>query len=426
MADLSSVWRFIAGSGAVQAVIIGGILAYLTAMLIIGLKIRAIRTSVNGWVTSMRCGTHSDSVLHRAACARFLPGTGLPEESAYWTTVVDGSGHALSGRRDYILHFPAGQLPPNDAFWSLTMADTWHHFVTNPIARYSVGDRSDLAANPDGSVDVYIQRAAPAGHESNWLPAPAGGFELWLRVYRPGAAILSGEYEVPPVTPTGRAPAATRALSEIGIRPRYLITAALLVLVAWVTYQRHQLPFTFDLPALVVWVLGALAFIYLWPQMTYYGGFRRAIVRRGFGGGPVPVNTLYAVPELASPTASNRLLRTGANHDTLYLGAWLDLRKGPRVLHVPDFAGRYYSVQFTDPTDGADFAYVGTRVTGTGAGDYLIAGPGWQEAVPSGMTKVSSPRNEVLVFGRVLVYGDADLAAARELEEQIRMEPLED
>ncbi len=53
--------------------------------------------------------------------------------------------------------------------------------------------------NADNSVDIYIQNAAPAGHETNWLPAPAGNFILWLRVYIPGEAILDGKYIVPPV-----------------------------------------------------------------------------------------------------------------------------------------------------------------------------------------------------------------------------------
>jgi hypothetical protein len=79
------------------------------------------------------------------------------------------------------------------------MADAKEHFVANPINRYIVGNRSGLVQNTDGSVDIYIQNAAPAGHESNWLPAPAGKFRLWLRVYLPGKAILDGEYEVPPV-----------------------------------------------------------------------------------------------------------------------------------------------------------------------------------------------------------------------------------
>ena len=117
----------------------------------------------------------------------------------YWWTNEDGAGHTLSGQHNYFIHFPQGGLPPNNAFWSITMGDAKNHFVPNPINRYSVSDRTGLAQNTDGSVDIHIQNAAPAGHESNWLPAPAGNFILWLRVYIPGEAILSGEYTVPPV-----------------------------------------------------------------------------------------------------------------------------------------------------------------------------------------------------------------------------------
>jgi hypothetical protein len=56
-----------------------------------------------------------------------------------------------------------------------------------------------LVQDADGSLDVYLQRTAPAGHESNWLPAPAGYFKLMLRAYLPGRAVLDGEYHVPPV-----------------------------------------------------------------------------------------------------------------------------------------------------------------------------------------------------------------------------------
>ena len=117
----------------------------------------------------------------------------------YWTTSKDAAGHGLNGRHDYMIHFPPGGLPPNDAFWSLTMGDARNRFVANPINRYSVSDRSGLVSNADGSLDIYIQNAAPAGHQSNWLPAPAGAFILWLRVYMPGSAILDGKYKVPPI-----------------------------------------------------------------------------------------------------------------------------------------------------------------------------------------------------------------------------------
>jgi hypothetical protein len=65
-----------------------------------------------------------------------------------------------------------------------------------------VSDRSALVLNTNGSVDIYIQNAAPADNDSNWLPAPPGNFILWLRVYLPGKAILDGQYKVPPVVET--------------------------------------------------------------------------------------------------------------------------------------------------------------------------------------------------------------------------------
>jgi hypothetical protein len=133
---------------------------------------------------------------------------------------------------------------------------------------------------------------------------------------------------------------------------------------------------------------------------------------------------IYTVPDLASPSAKSNLLTTGANHDTLYTVGWLDLKEKPQVLHVPDMNGRYYSIQFTDPKDGSDFAYVGRRTTGTEAGDYLVTGPGWSGSVPPGMKQISSPNNRVLIIGRVLVENDDDLATASSLSKQITLTPL--
>src|SRR6476661_3251217 len=116
-------------------------------------------------------------------------------------------------------------------------------------------------------------------------------------------------------------------------------------------------------------------------------------------------------------------MTVGVNHDTLATGGWLDLSQGPQVLHVPDFSGRYYSVQFTEPFN-VNFAFVGTRTTGTQAGDYLITGPDWKGQVPSGLTQISSPNNSVLVLGRVLVYSDGDLPTAHVLSKQIQLTPL--
>jgi hypothetical protein len=183
----------------VGGVIVGAVLALSTALLLISNQVHAMQTTVNGWSVTMTCGKASNGIVVRAACAQAYFAINLPEEAVYYTTTVDRAGQPLTGAHDYVLHFPAGELPPNHAFWSLTMTIAPGYLVANPLNRYSVGDRSGLVSNADGSTDIYLQHSAPAGHEANWLPAPSGDFLLWLRVYQPGAAILSGAYHVPPV-----------------------------------------------------------------------------------------------------------------------------------------------------------------------------------------------------------------------------------
>jgi hypothetical protein len=216
-------------------------------------------------------------------------------------------------------------------------------------------------------------------------------------------------------------------MNRLILKYKYPITFAILAVLAWVVYRYFSMGgsqlITFVVVAVIVWGLGTCVFLYFWPPITY-SAYKRAVVVHGLGGDPIPVNTLYAVPTLSSPSASNAsLLATGTN-DVLYVGGLLDLSKGPQVLHVPDMVGRYYSVQFTDPSDGTDFAYVGKRTTGTEAGDYLISGPGWKGTVSQGMTQISSPNNSVLVVGRVFVESDSDLPTAYGLAKQIQLTPL--
>ena len=216
-------------------------------------------------------------------------------------------------------------------------------------------------------------------------------------------------------------------MNRLILKYKYPVTFVILAILAWVTYryfsQGGSQLITYIVVAVIIWGLGTCVFLYFWPPITY-SAFKRAIVRYGFGGGPIPINTLYAVPNLSSPSApGSSLLATGTN-DVLYVGGWLDLSTGPQVLHVPDMAGRYYSVQFTDPSDGTNFAYVGTRTTGSEAGAYLLSGPGWQGTVPQGMTPIAAPHNAVLVIGRVFVESDRDLSTAYGLAKQIQLTPL--
>lgn len=182
-----------------QGALIGFGLAFVTAQLYARMK----ATKVNGWITMKRLSEPGNGFLLRAAQAQLFPGpVNTPEEATYWWTNADGRGRSLTGEHSYRMHFPAAGLPPTDAFWSLTMGDAKNRFVANRIDRYSLSDRSGLVANPDGSVDLYIQHEAPVGREVNWLPAPTGSFILWLRVYMPRRAILDGTYVVPAVVQT--------------------------------------------------------------------------------------------------------------------------------------------------------------------------------------------------------------------------------
>lgn len=185
---------------------------------------------------------------------------------------------------------------------------------------------------------------------------------------------------------------------------------------------------TFGSVAVAAWIVGTLLLIYFWPYLVI-SIYKKAILNQGFGDGPIPANTLYTESQavfanpLSLPASASKLVTTGVNRDTLLTVGWLDLSKAPLVLHVPDFSDRYYSVQFTDPFN-TNFAYVGTRATGTNAGDYLITGPGWKGTVPQGMTQISSPNNSVLMIGRILVYSDSDLSTAYNLAKLIHLTPL--
>jgi len=196
---MANVLAWVAHSGVVQGFIIGATLAFLTAIVTLNIVIRVITTTVNGWSSIRKCGQPGNGILVRAACAKALPMVNVFEEAAYWTTTKDGSGKTLNGRHAYVLHFSTGQLPPNDAFWSLTVTDVVGYMVSNPINRSSLDDRSNLARNADASIEIYLQQRAPAGREQNWLPTPSGKFKLMLRAYLPGATILDGTYHVPKV-----------------------------------------------------------------------------------------------------------------------------------------------------------------------------------------------------------------------------------
>jgi hypothetical protein len=217
-------------------------------------------------------------------------------------------------------------------------------------------------------------------------------------------------------------------MNRLILKHPYPIAAVILLIFAWVVAQRLARGVEAIIPlaaaAVVVWLLGTLVFVYLWPRITV-GGFKRAILNRGFGAGPIPINTLYAVAERPSESASSGSLMAVGTDDLVYIGGWLDVQAGPRVLHVPEMNGRYYSLQFTDPESGSNFAYVGKRTTGTEAGEFLVCERAWTGSVPDGITRIDVPHRSALVIGRVFAADDDDRRAAYALAKQIQVTPLD-
>jgi hypothetical protein len=153
----------------------------------------------NGWMISKNIGRYENyPYMHRASVVKGGYGN-LPEESLYPATLFDSQGDLLNGSKRYRLHFPAGQLPPVNGFWSLSVYNIPQmQLVENDIQRYSIGDRTDgIVYGKDGSLTIIMQHETPVGSEVNWLPTPAGNFAAILRFYEPAQAALDNSYLVP-------------------------------------------------------------------------------------------------------------------------------------------------------------------------------------------------------------------------------------
>ena len=163
-------------------------------------KLPTLARVVNGWqMNTDTMGVYGDFYLKRAVIAEVLLGANQPEDSVYPLIIADADGKAPTGDHSYALHFAKEELPPVDAFWSLTMYDAEGFPVANALNRFALGDRDPLSYNADGSLDLYIQHGDPGdARTSNWLPAPASGaLGLTLRLYAPKAPVLDGRWAPP-------------------------------------------------------------------------------------------------------------------------------------------------------------------------------------------------------------------------------------
>jgi hypothetical protein len=158
---------------------------------------------INGWAYSTKTGIYGTDYLMRALATAIGLGANRTHDAVYPTSLKDADDRDYEGSNKYVIRFDKGQTPPAEGFWSITMYDSQYFFVANPINRYSISPRQNLKSNPDGSIDIYVQKDTPgADKESNWLPAPAGKFILMLRMYWPNESdpsILDGTWTIPPV-----------------------------------------------------------------------------------------------------------------------------------------------------------------------------------------------------------------------------------
>jgi hypothetical protein len=111
-----------------------------------------------------------------------------------WSLMHEGPERWETSRRSVPGGRGTSELPPVNAFWSLTLYDAEGFQVANELNRFAIGDRDDLASNDDGSLDIFIQHDKPEQGSSNWLPAPTGEFTLCARLYYPKPEVLNGTW----------------------------------------------------------------------------------------------------------------------------------------------------------------------------------------------------------------------------------------
>ncbi len=155
---------------------------------------------VNGWqMNTDTMGVYGDYYLKRAAVANIGLGANQVEDAVYPLLITDADGNSDIGGKNYVLHFDKDELPPVDAFWSVTLYDKDGFPVANTLNRQNLSSWMPLKNNADGSLNLYFQADSPGtDKEANWLPAPKeGAWNLAMRLYAPKPSVLDGTWDPP-------------------------------------------------------------------------------------------------------------------------------------------------------------------------------------------------------------------------------------
>lgn len=165
-------------------------------------KTPTIARVVNNWsMNTDTMGVYGNYYLKRAMVTQLGLGANLPEDAIYPFNLADDTGKPLDGANKYAIHFAKDEIPPVNAFWSITLYDTEGFQVANALNRFAVSSWMPFKRDADGSLTLYFQNESPGtDRESNWLPAPKGPFNLTMRLYAPKSEALTGLWNPPSIT----------------------------------------------------------------------------------------------------------------------------------------------------------------------------------------------------------------------------------
>jgi hypothetical protein len=258
------------------------------------------RTAAEGFGT--REFLKNDYLVRMASAVLGIYGNSK-EEALYPAYYTDTSGAKLDGGKQYTLRFAPGQLPPVNAFWSLTMYELPASLlVPNPLKRYLINSPMlpSLKEDADGGVTLYLQHESPGkDRESNWLPAPKGPFWTVMRLYWPKSEALDGRWKTPALQSIAARTTAGAASAGSAAGPVVAVTAE--------NFARAE------------------SDLYLGATVKR-GGFAKFDHNR-------------------APTPIDRQEVIRMNRDTLYSAAVFDLDTGPASITLPDAGQRFLSMQ---------------------------------------------------------------------------------
>ena len=166
--------------------------------------------------------------------------------------------------------------------------------------------------------------------------------------------------------------------------------------------------------------IGVATYVYFYSLVTMDVTRRQLTNVAKSEGIKTPMNT-FANLAAFPPADMKAVVRP--NFDTLYSSAWLDMTKEPMIVSVPETHGRYYLLPMLDMWTDV-FASPGWRTTGTQAGDYVVAPPGWSGSLPAGVVRIDAPTPYVWIIGRTKTDGPGDYDAVHKIQSGFSITPL--